>query len=287
MARALGKSRESDRWLDDAEAIRSTLLKRLYVSNDAAFYDLDAHNQFVRVRSDVISRVVGEHVVDQKTFNTIYEKQLHNPKSFWAAYPLPSIALDDPSFVRPITGNSWGGPSQALTALRTPRWMEHYGKPADLAYLMTQWTRATAREGKFLQQMDPVNGAFTADKGDYSPAALVFIDFTWRLSGVRHVGDTLEWNINPGDAGARFRLKARSTLTAEIQYSPGGAQLLINDKLFCRTNDRVRLTTDLEGKLQRVTGIAEKKTNAQLDLSSGKTVRFSVEPNETRTLSRI
>ena len=281
MARALGRNRESDRWLDDAEKIRSTLLKKLYVPGDAAFYDLDAQNKFVRIRTDVISRAAGEHVVDQKTFNTIYEKQLHNPRSFWAAYPLPSIALDDPAFVRPITGNSWGGPSQALTALRTPRWMEHYGKPADLAHLMKQWTTAIAREGKFLQQMDPLDGVFTVDKGDYSPAALVFIDFTWRMSGVRHVDDTLEWNINPGDSGSRFRLKVNPMLTSEIQYSSGSAQLFVNDKLLYRTHSRVRLVTDLEGNLQHLTGIAEEKTNAQFDLPSGKSLRFSIEPNET------
>jgi hypothetical protein len=283
MARALGKKSESDRWLDDAEAIRSALLKKLYVADDAAFYDLDAQNKFVRIRSDVISRVLGEHVVDQKLFNTIYEKQIHNPKAFWAAYPLPSIALDDPAFVRPITGNSWGGPSQALTALRTPRWMEHYGKPADLAHLMKQWKNAIVREGKFLQQMDPLDGAFTADKGDYSPAALVFIDFTWRLAGVRQVGETLEWNLSPGDARSRYRLQVSPTRTAEIQYASGSAQVFVNDRLLYRTGNTARLITDLEGNPQRVTGIAEAKTDVQIDRPSGKTVRVSIEPNRTQS----
>jgi hypothetical protein len=284
MARALGKNSESDRWLDDAEAIRSALLKKLYVSGDAAFYDLDAQDRFVRIRGDVISRVLGEHVVDQKLFNTIYEKQIHNPKAFWAAYPLPSIALDDAAFVRPITGNSWGGPSQALTALRAPRWMEHYGKPADLAHLMKQWTSAIAREGKFLQQMDPVNGAFTSDKGDYSPAALVFIDYTWRFAGVRQIRESLEWNLTPGDVRSRYRLQVSSTRTAEIQYAPGSAQAFLNGRLLYRTGNTVRLITDLDGNLQRVTGIAAAKTDVKLDLASGKSLRFPVEPNKTQPM---
>ena len=75
---------------------------RLYVPDEASFYDLDAHDRFVRVRGDVISRVLGEHVVDAKLFATIYERQIHNPRAFWAPYPLPSVALDDPAFVRPI-----------------------------------------------------------------------------------------------------------------------------------------------------------------------------------------
>src|SRR5262249_35889821 len=152
-------------------------------------------DHWIRIRSDVISRVLGEQVVEHEMFDTIYQRQIHNPTAFWPPYPLPSIALDDAAFVRPIARNSWGGPSQALSGLRAPRWMEHYGKPADLAGLMQQWVSAILREGQFLQQMDPLTGRFTPDRGNYSPAALVFVDFTWRLRGVRAVRDTLEWNV--------------------------------------------------------------------------------------------
>ena len=216
MARALGKSAEADRWLAEAAAIQSAITKKLYVPEDAAFYDLDAQDHFVRIRGDVISRVLGEHVVEQKVFDEIYRRQIHNRSAFWAAYPLPSIALDDPTFVRPIPRNSWGGASQALTALRAPRWMEHYGKPADLAYLMGQWIAAIFRNPRFLQQLDPTTGIFTPDVGDYSPAALVFIDFTWRLSGVRQVGDELEWNLRPEtNKSSCFRLRVTPTTIAD------------------------------------------------------------------------
>ena len=186
-----GRTPTRSRWLAEAEAIRRSIVARLYSAEDAAFYDVDAHDRFVRIRGDVISRVLGEHVVDQDLFETIYRRQIRNPSAFWSAYPLPSIAMDDPAFVRPIPRNSWGGASQALTALRAPRWMEHYGKAADLAHLMQQWTRAIVRDGRFLQQMDPTDGTFTPDLRDYSPAALCFTEFTWRLSGVRRAGDLL------------------------------------------------------------------------------------------------
>jgi glycogen debranching enzyme len=136
MAQALGLHSEADRWTESAERIRQLILAKLYVPCDAAFYDLDAQGQYVRVRSDVLSRVCGEHVVDRKTFEILWERQLHNHSAFWAPYPLSSIALDDSKFVRPIPSNSWGGPSQALTALRAPRWFDYYGKPAELFHLM-------------------------------------------------------------------------------------------------------------------------------------------------------
>ena len=192
MAEALGKSSEAARWSDDAEHIRRLILTRLYSAEDAAFYDLDAKNQFVRVRSDVISRVLGEHVIhpanDGHIFEAVWTRQIHNPQAFWAAYPLTSIAENDPAFVRPIPRNSWGGASQALTALRAPRWMAYYGKQAELDHMMRQWVEAISRHTEFRQQMDPETGEFTqSDPGRYSPAALVYLDFIERLG--RSAGD--------------------------------------------------------------------------------------------------
>ena len=131
--------------------------------------------------------MLAEHVVDpvkdRGIFENVWNKQLHNPKAFWAPYPLPSIAMDDPTFVRPIPRNSWGGASQALTALRVPRWMPYYGKQNEMNRMMQQWCAAIMRHTEFRQQMDPMTGDFTQnDPGGYSPAALVFLDFARRLS---------------------------------------------------------------------------------------------------------
>ena len=189
MATALGKGDEASRWHDDAEKIRQLIIDKLYSPEDAAFYDLDTNNKFIRIRSDVISRVLAEHVLhrydakDKAIFEAVWTRQVHNPKAFWAPYPLTSIAQDDPTFVRPIPRNSWGGASQALTALRAPRWMAHYGKQAELNHLMQQWCEAISRHTEFRQQMDPLTGDFTqTDPSGYSPAALVFLDFTRPLA---------------------------------------------------------------------------------------------------------
>lgn len=188
MATALGRGDEAARWQADAETIRNLIIEKLYDPKDAAFYDLDAQNKFVRVRGDVISRVLGEHVLsladsrDKSIFDAVWTRQIHNPKAFWAPYPLPSIAMDDPAFVRPIPRNSWGGATQALTALRAPRWMPYYGKQAELDHMMQQWCEAISRHTEFRQQMDPLTGDFTQkDPSGYSPAALVYLDYIRRL----------------------------------------------------------------------------------------------------------
>jgi hypothetical protein len=286
MARALGKNSEADRWLAGAEAIRSAIMARLYVAEDAAFYDLDAQNRFVRVRGDLITRVLGEHVANPGTFANVYEHQIHVVTRFWPAYPFPSIALDDPAFVRPVPPNSWGGAAQALTALRSPRWMEHYGRPADLAQLMTQWNAAILRAGKFLQQMDPLDGTFTSGPGDYSPAALVFFDFTWRLAGVRAVGDNLEWNVRPPapEVRARYRVRVAPTITAELRYVSGYAELYVGSRRLLRTTAVVRLITDRHGNLKSAAGVDSRTATVHLDLDSGRRRTFTIAPNQSLKL---
>jgi hypothetical protein len=193
MAEHLGKNDEAQRWREDAETIRRLIVEKLWCAEDASFYDVDAQGSFVRVRGEQDSRVLGEHVLrleergDRAIFEAVWKRQLHNPKAYWARYPLPSIAMDDPLFVRPIPWNSWGGASQALTALRSLRWMEHYGKDEAQRVLMHRWCQAILRDGTFKEQVDPWTGVFTKpapgkpDPGGYSPAALVFLEFSRRL----------------------------------------------------------------------------------------------------------
>jgi hypothetical protein len=249
MAHEMGDAAGESRWLEQAAAIRKLILDRLYDAHDAAFYDIDSHDKFVNIRGDVITRVMGEQVADQKLFDEVYRRQLHNPSAFWTAYPFPSIAADDAAFVRPIPRNSWGGASQALTALRTPRWMEHYGKYADFTHLMTRWVEALVRSGQFLQQMDPESGVFSPDRGAYSPAMLTLFDFVWRLYGPRPAGDTIEWNCRlPADSSSTTATWG----TAELQSDRSGSILKIAGKQIAKLGGSARLVTSSQGKPLRL-----------------------------------
>lgn len=281
MARAMGKSGEADRWEESAHHIGRLIVERLYSEQDGAFYDVDTSNQFVRVLSVANFRVMGNHVVGQKIFENVYSKQIHNPKAFWAPYPLPSIALDDPEFVRPIPRNSWGGASQALSALRAPRWMEYYGKPADLAWMMSRWIQAITRHIEFRQQMDPLTGDFTeADPGGYSPAALVFVDYLWRLHGVRETGSTLEWNLRaPERKNTEFSLKTGRGI-ALLRYHNGIAELTLHGKLLVAVQGTGRIITDQQGKLLAAIGTAQKPVDLTLTFPGKPPRTLPLTPNE-------
>jgi hypothetical protein len=290
MAKVLGKNADADRWSEEAERIRGFILAKLFVEEDAAFYDLDANGQFIRIRSDILSRVCGEHVVDPKLFESLWERQIHNPRAFWAIYPLPSIALDDPTFVRPIPRNSWGGASQALTALRAPRWFEFYRKPAALSHLMDRWCDAILRDSTFRQQLDPLTGIFTqGDAPNYSPAALVMVDFTWRLAGVREEADTLEWNARPGHAvsrGSEFAIVFDKNHRASMRYDNTGATFSLNGRPIGRVDSGIaRLITDKSGHPQSLVGISEHVETISLSLGPHPPRRMVLQPDESLALA--
>ncbi|MGE5645617.1 MAG: MGH1-like glycoside hydrolase domain-containing protein [Acidobacteriota bacterium] len=261
MARELGRADEATGWLERARVTRTAILDHLYDPGDACFYDLDAHGRFVRIRGDLLTRVLGEHVVTREMFETIWRKQIGNPAAFWTPYPFPSIAYDDPAFVRPIPRNSWGGASQALTALRAPRWMEHYGKRAGLTRLMRQWVKAIVAAPGFLQQMDPQTGVFTPDGGPYSPAMLVLFDFAWRLYGVRRQGAEFEWNcrLPEGAAACRASLGA-----AQLATTRDGSELTLDGRTVLHVLGACRVVTDAAGKPLRLIGTEPRPTEVTL-----------------------
>jgi len=137
------------------------------------------------------------------------------PKAFWSAYPLPSIALDDPAFVRPIPRtHGWRGTGPHGFA--AGRWLDHYGRSAEFAHWMNRWCEAIQRDPTLRQQVDPLDGDFTQqDAPNYSPSALIMVDSTWRLAGVHEEPDALHWNVRPGHPAAesaRFRMRTDAAL---------------------------------------------------------------------------
>jgi len=284
MAKALGKNAEADQWTESAETIRNLILSTLYVPEDAAFYDLDTENHFVKIRCDILSRICGEHVPNQKLFDDLWTRQIHNPKAFWAPVPLPSVALDDPLFVRPIPRNSWGGASQGLTALRAGRWFDHYGRAAEFSVMMDRWCEAIQNDLTFRQQADPLNGEFTlGDAPKYSPTSLVMMDYTWRLAGVQEEPEALHWNVrqgHPAAESAHYRMKTDGGRYAAMTYDRHGAELSLGGRSLGRIEGVARLVTDKAGVPQALLGISEAPQKVRIRLAGRKPQEVTVPANQ-------
>ena len=241
------------------------------------------------MRSDILSRVCGEHVPDQALFDTLWTRQLYNPAAFWAPYPLTSVAMDDPAFVGSIPANSWGGATQALTALRAGRWFDHYGRTAEFSQMMNPWCAALIRDMTFRQQMDPRTGAFAhAEAAGYSPAALVMVDYSWRLVGVCEEVDDLHWNVRPGHEAAQashLSMPTDAGRSAVMTYRAGGADLSLAGAPVGRIEGgAARLVTDKQGKPRHLIGIEPQAQKIRLRLGGQPMRPLTLHANERVTL---
>jgi hypothetical protein len=170
--------------------------------------------------------------------------------------------------VRPIPRNSWGGASQALTALRAPRWFEFYGKPAVLSHLMNRWCEAIQRDMTLRQQIDPLTGEFTeGDLPNYSPEE----------------PNQLEWNVRTAHTaaqGARFHPRFDKKHTASLSYENHSAVLRQNGRRVCQIDSgSVRLTTDKQGQPKSLTGISESVETISLRMDSHPAKNITIRPN--------
>ncbi len=183
MAELLGRREWAGQWRERANEIKQLIHAYCFDPEDEFFYDVDRQGNFRKYRTIHITRLFQEHVLDQDLADRIYERYLRNPAEFWTPYPFPSVSLADPSFDSSFSQpNSWGCWSNALTALRSMMWMDHYGKGKDLYLLLGSWLQAYASaEECFSQGLHPISGATTPGINWYSSGMLLYLHAAERL----------------------------------------------------------------------------------------------------------
>ena len=182
MAAELGLEKEAEAWAQKAREVKEKMLELLYDPEDEFFYDVDRHGRKRKFLSISISNVFQEHVLDQDMADRIYQRHMKNPNEFWTEYPFPSMAICDPGSKKDRDGNSWGYYSQALTALRCGRWMDHYGYGADYDHVLQKWVEGINRGAlHFAQELDPITGEMSRSSEWYSSAMLLYLYACRRL----------------------------------------------------------------------------------------------------------
>ncbi len=253
ISRLLGLRLEEERYLQLAELTKEAIFKYCYDEETEFFYDRTAEGNLIKCVSDAGLRVLMEHVVDQELFERIYHRYLINPESFWTDYPMPSVAADSVGFVNPPPDNCWSGASQALLALRTPLYFEHYGKFNALHHLMRRWLDGMLKAPDFMQQMNPHTGKFSTSPG-YSPAMCCAISFISALSGIREDSDHISWGCDllPDCGKSYFRLELNAGGIAELVQNNGLAKLLLNGSELITIDKPARVFTSKSGKVTKI-----------------------------------
>ena len=188
MSKELGFYDEVEVWEEKAKQVKAKLFEYCFDEGDYFFYDVDKHNRKRKYLSCTVFHLFSEGVLDKEEdrelIQKIYTRHIKNPNEFWTEYPFPSMAICDPSFEKSLPNNCWGYFSQALTALRCTLWMDEYGYGKDFDHICEKWVRALTEfyeEGKFGQELDPMDGKPSGGSEWYSSCMLFYVYAVRRL----------------------------------------------------------------------------------------------------------
>ncbi|MFZ4451796.1 MGH1-like glycoside hydrolase domain-containing protein [Salibacterium aidingense] len=254
----------SNQWKEAAEASFHSLMTYCFDEEDHFFYDIDRNGKKVKIQSDILLRVMACEVEDSAFFQEALQRYLLNTRKFYANYPLTSIAMDDPRFDPFSHYNSWAGPTNFLSVLRTPHAFEYHQHHVELTWISQQILDAFTRMTHFSQCISPWTGEAGFTSG-YSPAIISTLDIIERYCGIMVRPDSKVWFtglvppcVEKGAEGSRstaYRRKIEGD-EYELVNTPQESRVYKNDRLLYQFPNGIRVAADREGRLQSITGMS-------------------------------
>ncbi|KAB8292030.1 MGH1-like glycoside hydrolase domain-containing protein [Bifidobacterium avesanii] len=193
-----GQQEESASWRAKADQVLNRMREYLWDDGRGAYFDRDRHHRVMPVLLHNTLRTMYWGAITPAMANRFVDEHLTNPREFWPAMPLPSVAVNDPLF-RNVPTNNWSGASEALTYQRAIRALERYGRYELIPKLGRALMEAIGPDGAFVQQFDPFTGrpyesAFPGQRQDaYGPCMLSVLEYLSRMHGVHIEFDRVIW----------------------------------------------------------------------------------------------
>lgn len=263
IASELGLGDEAEQWLNKAEEIKEALFRHCYDKEDDFFYDVDKQGKFVKIQSDVLLRVLACEVVDDEMFARMLDKYLLNTRKFFAKYPLTSIAMDDPRFDPHTDYNSWAGPTNLLTIIRTAHAFEYHQRYVELNLIIQPIISAMSHFTKFSQTISPWTGKEGYTQV-YSPSILAVLDFIERLSGILHTPEQTIWfsGVLPYDADHGDKITGKLAYRRRIngqqfafEHTDEGCKVYKDEVLLASFPSGLRAIFTESGELLELVGL--------------------------------
>jgi neutral trehalase len=155
----LGDVTRSDMYLARADKARRSLDEFCWDEVDGLFYDVNGKgNEKIRVNTVSSLMPIFLEDTDEKKFNRILGHIL-NPNEYWSKYPIPSVAMNHPSF-RPDTvgGNLvWRGPTWMCSNWYLARGLIRHGRK-DLALHMARQSIELIKLSGVREYYNPFDG---------------------------------------------------------------------------------------------------------------------------------
>jgi hypothetical protein len=284
LAEELGDS--GAEWRVKADASEAALFDCCYDSGDAFFYDLDRNGEHVRVQSDILLRVLACEIGDDAFFEAALGRYLLNTSKFFAKFPFPSIALDEPRFSPAFDFNSWAGPTNFLSLIRAPHAFELHGRFVEFTWVINPTLSALWNAPAFAQTLDPFTGrsGFTES---YSPTLLCLLDFVERHFGILPRSDGTLWFTGLAPQQMEQRDQSHETAyrrvvdnqTFDLVNTRDGIAAWRNGEPLFHAPRGVRLVTDRKGVIRAAIGMSFMAVEGAIWTPSG-SIPFRAAANE-------
>lgn len=287
LARALGREGEAAAWEAKAAASTRVVLEDCWDPEDRFFYDRDRHGRFVRLRSDVLLRVLACEIGDDRLFAGALESDLLNTRRFFSRCPFPSLAMDDPRFDPSSAYNTWAGATNVLSVIRAFHAFEAHGRYAEQYLAARPLVAAFYRMERFGQCLNP----WTGEEGytqSYSPAMLGLLDFTERFSGILPTPDRALWftslpprtddhGASPSDA-SEYR-RTVDGLRFLWTNAPGTSSASADGRFLFSVPRGLRVETDRSGRVTALVGLVPRTVTGTVALGD-RSFAVAVGPNQ-------
>lgn len=151
-----------------ADAALESLMALMYDAEDAAFYDVyGPENKKIKILTPTIFFPLAIEGMNRSVAEKVIDRHFHKKEEFAADYPVPSVALNDPSFSSEESLYLWRGPTWVYLDWFLHGILMRYGYTAEAKSLTTTVLDLIDKSG-FREYYDPHTGQGMGAK-----------DFTW------------------------------------------------------------------------------------------------------------
>ena len=275
ISKELSNGREAY-WREKANVVRAKLKSHLWDAKRHACYDRDKDNRVMDILTHNNLRCMYFGSFDQQMADEFVRYHLLNPKEFWTAMPLPSIAAND-TYFRNISGNNWSGQPESLTFQRSIQALENYGHYAELTMIGQKFLKSVGDSLKFTQQFDPFTAAITKNLDGYGPSILASLEFISRMYGIHLTQDRVYWSCLNTSNDYEYEQTCGNRI---FKLKTKGNQVVcfINGNEVFSFTKGIRVISDLSGRIVEVVGIEPEKQKARITCHE-KTIVEEVSPN--------
>lgn len=259
-----GDQEAAQAWQARAKEVSDALRRELWDEARGTLFDRDKHGRPIPVLGHNPLRCMYWHSLAPDMARRFVTEHLLNPAEFWTPLPLPSTAVNDPTF-RNAPENNWSGQPEGLTFQRAILALENYGYDALVPVLGRRLMDAVIRnDHRFTQQYDPFTGAASLPPLPDNPPA-----GEDPLESYTSYGPTLlavleyfahTWGIRPHLKEIRFALFPGLSYTwesvfrghrARIDADGKKAAVTLDGRLIYEGSCGLRIDTDDRGEILR------------------------------------